>query len=159
MTDYMLTAWSNGAGWRDIAVRNAPDMHAAIAAAEKYSGCKVSHGRGSIGADFHPSSTLDMATGEVTVHHTRKARPQVVAGPPEVMAPISAALAPARPKQPPAPMTATSWATVHTLIMYEVMCHHCGWSHPEPLETLRMADTIADLHDSIAHGLPGPDEP
>lgn len=91
MPDYMLTAYGKQ-GWWDIAVLGADDMHEAIRLAEKSTGCRVSHGRGSLGSSFDPSRTIDAATGAVTVHHARAARPQVVAGPPEVMAAISAAI-------------------------------------------------------------------
>jgi hypothetical protein len=96
MTDYMLTAWSNAAGWRDIGVRGAADMHQAIALAEKASGCRVSHGRSgwTPESDFDPGTVIDASSGQVTVVHGKTARPQVVMGPPEVMAAISRAMRP-----------------------------------------------------------------
>lgn len=92
----MLTAYSSGLGWRDIAVLNAPDMRAAIAAAESTTGCMVSHGRGHIGSEFEPALTIDVSTGEVTRHHDRAAKPIVQVGPPDVLRAIAAALAPAK---------------------------------------------------------------
>lgn len=100
MTDYMLTAHSKGLGWRDIEVLNAGDMLEAIAAAEKVTGCMVSHGRGYVGRDFDPGVTIDLESGEITEHHTRKAKPLVWMGPhvtKEVQEAIAAALRPAKP--------------------------------------------------------------
>ena len=90
----MLTAFAEGIGWRDVQVLHAADMHDAIAAAEKVTGCRVSHGVGGRGVDFHPGITVDAATGDVTRHHAAAARPQVVFGPPDVLAAIAAALRP-----------------------------------------------------------------
>lgn len=96
MTDYMLTANSSGLGWRDIAVINAPGIREAISVAEAATGCLVSHGRGHIGKDFDPAVTIDAATGDVTRHHDRGAKPIVQVGPPDVLRAIAQALAPAK---------------------------------------------------------------
>lgn len=95
----MLTAYSSGLGWRDIAVVNAPSIREAITAAEGVTGCMVSHGRGGIGSEFDPAVTIDVETGEVTRHHERAAKPIVQVGPPDVLRAIAAALRP--PKKDP----------------------------------------------------------
>lgn len=100
MPDYCLTAYSTSAGWRDVQVLNAGDMHEAIAIAEKITGCRVSHGRGGFQSLFDPGTVVDAESGEVQVRHQRGANPQVSMGPPEVMRAIAAALRPT-PKAPP----------------------------------------------------------
>lgn len=100
MTHYMLTAFSTGTGWRDIEILNAGDIREAIAAAEKVTGCKVSHGRGGLLGDWHPGLRVDLESGEVTQLHNRPARPEVALGPPDVVRAIALALQP-RPKAPP----------------------------------------------------------
>jgi hypothetical protein len=93
MGDYMLTGNTLADGWRDIAVLNASDIREAIDVAEDVTGLYVSHGRGGgIKSGFHPGVTIDAASGDVTRHHERKARPQVVAGPADVMRAIAAAI-------------------------------------------------------------------
>jgi hypothetical protein len=93
MGDYMLTGNTLADGWRDIAVLNAGDIREAITLAEATTGLYVSHGRGGgIRPGFHPGITVDAESGEVTRHHERKARPQVVAGPADAMRAIAAAL-------------------------------------------------------------------
>lgn len=99
-TTYSLTAHSKSLGWRDIQVLHASSMHEAIALAERATGCMVSHGRGGVQSDFDPGTVIDAETGEVTQLHDRKARPQVVGGPPDVMRAIAAALK-AAPKAAP----------------------------------------------------------
>lgn len=96
---YAVTAWSKDMGWRDIQVTNAGDMHEAIALAEKVSGCRVSHGRGGPQPDFDPGLIIDAESGEVSHPHNRKAKPVVVAGPPDVIRAIAQAMKPA-PKAP-----------------------------------------------------------
>jgi len=99
MGDYMLTAASQS-GWRDIEVLNAGDIREAIEAAEKVTGCRVSHGRGHVGRDFDPGVTIDCESGEVTQHHSHKARPIVWMGPHvtrEVLQQMADALKPAKP--------------------------------------------------------------
>jgi hypothetical protein len=37
-----------------------------------------------------------------------------------------------------------STAVVHLTVLYEAVCHYCGWS--SPLGTLTMADELAEQH-------------
>jgi hypothetical protein len=90
---FMFTA-SSQMGWRDIAVVGTDDMREAIQLAERASGCRVSHGRGHIGADFNPALTVDARTGEVVEHHQRAAKPDVWMGPPDVVRAIMQVLNP-----------------------------------------------------------------
>lgn len=94
MTTYSLTAYSKGAGWRDIQVVDAAGMHEAIALAEQVTGCRVSHGRGDPQPDFDPGTVIDARTGEVTIRHQRNGRPEVALGPPDVVRAIAQALRP-----------------------------------------------------------------
>lgn len=82
MTDYMLTVYAAGTGARDVQVNRAPDMHVAIAVAEKATGCRVDHGRGGILPLFDPSIVIDYPTGDVAQLHDREAREsmQIVRG-------------------------------------------------------------------------------
>lgn len=94
MADYCLTAHSSGLGWRDIQVLNAGDMHEAITAAEKVTGCKVSHGRSGVQSLFDPGTVIDLITGEVTQRHDRtaSASTEIVMAPPEVLRAIRLAM-------------------------------------------------------------------
>lgn len=101
MSDYMLTAHSKALGWRDIAVVNAPTMREAIVMAESVSGCMVSHGRGHIGSEFDPALTIDAASGDITKHHDKTAKPDVQMGPPDVLRAIADAMRPGKTGQTP----------------------------------------------------------
>lgn len=98
MSYYSLTAYSQGMGWRDIRVNNAADIREAIRVAERATGCRVSHGRGGEQSDFLPGLIVDADTLEVqtvvdpATRQARKAKPVVVAGPPDVMRAIAMAL-------------------------------------------------------------------
>lgn len=96
MADYALTLWATGQGWRNVRVLNAGDILEAIAVAEKYTGCRVSHGRGSPETAFSANESIDAETGEVTRHHERTVKPEVVAGPADVVRAIALALKPPR---------------------------------------------------------------
>jgi len=100
MTQHNLTAWSQSAGWRDIQVLGAADMHEAIALAEKVTGCRVSHGRGGEQPLFDPGTVIDASTGEVVQRHDTRARPQVTLGPADVVRAIAQAMR-AAPKAAP----------------------------------------------------------
>lgn len=92
MTTYDLTAWAKDAGWRDIRVLNAGGMHEAIELAEAVTGCRVSHGVGKEQTEFQPGTIIDAESGDVQQVHDRKAKPQVVAGPPDVLRAIAQAI-------------------------------------------------------------------
>lgn len=96
MADYALTLWAIDLGWRNVRVLNASDMLEAIDVAERATGCRVSHGRGSPEELFDANETIDAATGEVTRHHTNTVRPEVIAGPADVVRAIALALKPPR---------------------------------------------------------------
>lgn len=105
MSEYALTLWSTGMGWRDVLVVNAGDIREAMDLAEQVTGCRVSHGRGGVQSQFHPGQTIDAESGEVTQHHTRQAKPEVALGPAEVVRAIAAVLneAKQRPNKVPSP--------------------------------------------------------
>lgn len=96
MGDYALTLWAIGLGWRNVRVTNAGDILEAIAVAEKVTGCRVSHGRGSPETKFNANETIDAASGVVTRHHDGTVKPEVVAGPADVVRAIALALKPPR---------------------------------------------------------------
>lgn len=96
MADYALTLWSIGSGWRNVRVTNATNILDAIAAAEKATGCRVSHGRGSPETAFNANATIDAESGEITTHHDHTVKPDVVAGPADVVRAIAQALKPKR---------------------------------------------------------------
>lgn len=94
MGSYALTLWASGLGWRNVRVVNAADMLEAIAVAERATGCRVSHGRGSPETKFNANATVDAETGEITTHHADPVKPEVNLGPPEVVRAIALALKP-----------------------------------------------------------------
>lgn len=71
--DYMLTVLRADKSARDVQVNGATSMHEAIAIAEQVTGCRVDHGRGGIGSEWHPAVIIDAATGESLVQHDRPA--------------------------------------------------------------------------------------
>lgn len=96
MTDYALTLWSIGLGWRNVRVRGARDIREAIRLAEHATGCRVSHGRGSPEPLFDVNEEIDAETGNITLISDHVVRPEVIAGPPDVVRAIAMVL---KPKQ------------------------------------------------------------
>ena len=70
---FMLTVIRADGSARDVQVDNAASILEAITAAESFTGCRVDHGRGGVGSDWHPAVTIDAKTNSVLTHHDRPA--------------------------------------------------------------------------------------
>lgn len=66
---YMMTVFTLGLGHQDVRVDDAEGILAAIEAAEKATGARVSHGREGVGAFFDPAILVNAASGAVEHLH------------------------------------------------------------------------------------------